>query len=137
MQSPYKLVIYILYCYGRKVIMIIKYISLVPRPLPVFQCFALKNRKAWFAKSCDTPICGRVIIVLGLQRACGYLKFGRRIYIAVYGTGIASSQATLSFSMFRSESPFHILAGHVTSRTRPFRFSVRNIEKLGVAWERG
>ena len=57
------------------------------------------------------------------------------LYIAVYGTGIASSQATLSFSMFRSESPFYILAGHVTSRTRPCRFSARNTEKLGgVDW---
>ena len=27
------------------------FVSLVPRPLPAFQCCTLKNGKAWFAKS--------------------------------------------------------------------------------------
>ena len=75
---------------------------------------AEKWRKAWFAKSPDPPKCGRMVegwlSCLDYNVPEGsYLIFGRRIYmyIAVYGTGIASSQATLSFSMFRSKSPFH------------------------------
>ena len=31
--------------------------SLVPRPLPAFQCCTLKNERAWYHKSREPPIC--------------------------------------------------------------------------------
>ena len=112
--------------------------SLVPRPLPPFQCCTQKRERAWYQMSRDK---WGTLAYLGLQWVCsvqsrspGYTK-RLALCCAVAATCPSWILPTLNFT-FRP--PFirvtfitwHLIPG-------PLPFLRANIEKVGVAWGRG
>ena len=127
--------------------------SLVPSPIPAFQCCTLKNGRAWELKSCVWRQ-----HIQPLDKLYRQATKGQTDSLWVVYSFCVKSANLLKRSIFRqprctrrrcSRQPFSKIRSnrtivgpathecHMILTPRPSRFSACNIEKLGWAWGRG
>ena len=136
--------------------------SLIPRPLPVFQCYTSKNGRAWYKSACawhhycimphtyikvfkKLPVLrytfekeGLLVCYLINNRTIISSRLHFRAVLAVNGSVHKTADVWpthVQSSRFQVGSRRNFM--HMCSRTRPSRFSACNTKKLGVAWGRG